>query len=165
MFKKFTTLLEKNTWNLESPNIDYNETLNPIIKSHTIKLILCVAFSKSWPLSQMDVNISFLHDTVDKDMHVSTTWFRPSLTRVQASQSISGISLFIYNHDTTLTYFIVYVDDLLLTINDLNFLNSFKSSLTFNFFFLKDLGSPSHFLSIELVPMLMVYPHIISLFS
>ncbi|KAG5080520.1 hypothetical protein JHK86_004585 [Glycine max] len=59
-------------------------------------------------------------------------------------------SLFVYRRSSMLAYFLVYVDDLL-TGNDPKFINYFKVSLA-NKFSLKDLGSPSHCLGIELVP-------------
>jgi hypothetical protein len=45
----------------------------------------------------------------------------------------------------------VYVDDLLLTGNDLNFIKKFQQALAQKIS-LKDLGAPSHFLGVELVP-------------
>ena len=60
-------------------------------------------------------------------------------------------SLFIYKHDNAIAYFLVYVDDFLLTGNDDNFVSQFKVDLAAKFS-LKDLGRPSHFLGVELIP-------------
>jgi hypothetical protein len=65
--------------------------------------------------------------------------------------SQSDPSLFIYASGTILAYFLVYVDDLLLTGNDASFLNHFIQSLS-NRFSLKHMGTPHYFLGIELVP-------------
>ena len=63
----------------------------------------------------------------------------------------SDSSLFIYKQDHVFAYFLVYVDDLLLTGNDVIFLAKFKAALATKFS-LKDLRTPSHFLGVELLP-------------
>src|ERR1044072_4043217 len=60
-------------------------------------------------------------------------------------------SLFIYCKDDVTAYFLVYVDDLLLTGNNSAFLQKFQQTLAKRFS-LKDLGYPSHFLGVEIVP-------------
>jgi len=60
-------------------------------------------------------------------------------------------SLFIYNQDGVVAYFLAYVDDLLLISNNDSFLNAFKTTLALKFA-LKDLGSPHHFLRKEILP-------------
>ena len=65
--------------------------------------------------------------------------------------SQSDPSLFIYVSGTTLAYFLVYVDDLLLTGNDASFLHHFIQSLS-NWFSLKHMGTPHYFLGIEFIP-------------
>jgi hypothetical protein len=60
-------------------------------------------------------------------------------------------SLFIYKSGTIVAYFLIYVDDLLLTGNNSSFLDKFKQSLAEQFS-LKDLGQPSHFLGVEIIP-------------
>lgn len=50
-----------------------------------------------------------------------------------------------------MTYFLVYVDNLLLTGNDELFLKQFQDALASQFS-LKDLGTPIHFLGVEIVP-------------
>lgn len=65
--------------------------------------------------------------------------------------SKSDPSLFIFKKGDVLAYFLVYVDDLLLTGNDSTFLDKFKSALAKKIS-LKDLGTPSHFLDVELLP-------------
>jgi len=65
--------------------------------------------------------------------------------------SQSDTSLFVYNQDDVVAYFLVYVDDLVLTGNNNPFLNAFKIALALKFYF-KDLGSPHHFLGMEIFP-------------
>jgi len=65
--------------------------------------------------------------------------------------SKSDLSLFIYASGPILAYFLVYVDDLLLTGNDAQFLHDFIHSSS-NRFSLKNMGTPHCFLGIELIP-------------
>ncbi|CAH9133554.1 unnamed protein product [Cuscuta epithymum] len=60
-------------------------------------------------------------------------------------------SLFIYSHGSTLIYFLVYVDDIVLTGNSSTAVNSFIERLTTRFS-VKDLGPLHHFLGIEVIP-------------
>lgn len=65
--------------------------------------------------------------------------------------SKSDPSLFIYASGAIIAYFLVYVDDLLLTGNDAEFLHNFIQSLS-KTFSLKNMGTPHYFLGIELIP-------------
>ncbi|MFS7942760.1 putative RNA-directed DNA polymerase [Helianthus anomalus] len=57
-------------------------------------------------------------------------------------------SLFIFNHDGTLIYILVYVDDIIITGNNERFITSFTNRLHKEFK-IKDLGSLSFFLGLE----------------
>uniref|UniRef100_A0A5B7AA01 Reverse transcriptase Ty1/copia-type domain-containing protein n=1 Tax=Davidia involucrata TaxID=16924 RepID=A0A5B7AA01_DAVIN len=65
-------------------------------------------------------------------------------------QSNSDASLFIYNHNGLLVYFLVYVDDLIITGNSNSFISAFITSLSQRFS-IKDLGSLNYFLGVEVV--------------
>lgn len=67
------------------------------------------------------------------------------------SNAKSDTSLFIYTKGNIIAYFLVYVDDILLTGNDDKFLSNFQEALANKFSF-KNLGTPSHFLGIEFLP-------------
>ncbi|CAL1401297.1 unnamed protein product [Linum trigynum] len=60
-------------------------------------------------------------------------------------------SLFVYSSGSTLIYFLVYVDDLLLTGNVPAVLDSLQTALSQQFS-LKALGDVNYFLGIEIVP-------------
>ncbi|CAL1377238.1 unnamed protein product [Linum trigynum] len=60
-------------------------------------------------------------------------------------------SLFVYSRGRTLLYFLVYVNDLLLTGNDPAVLISFQQALSHRFS-LKALGDVNYFLGIEIIP-------------
>lgn len=166
----------------QRPGLDFKDTFSPVIKPQTIKLVLCLALSNGWPLTQMDVNNAFLHGTIDEDVYMAQpagfihssfpnyvcklqkalyglkqaprAWFhalRDFLLQSGFNNAKSDTSLFTYKSSTSVAYFLIYADDLLLTSNDPGFLCEFKSSLAAKFS-LKDLGQPSHFLGVEILP-------------
>ncbi|KAJ9552126.1 hypothetical protein OSB04_016171 [Centaurea solstitialis] len=73
------------------------------------------------------------------------------LLRFGFRKSLADASLFIYQHQTVICYFMVYVDDIVLTGNDSRFLDQFIQSLSQKFS-LKDLGMLHQFLGIEVIP-------------
>ncbi|KAI4305263.1 hypothetical protein L6164_028637 [Bauhinia variegata] len=75
----------------------------------------------------------------------------PPNVRYGFQKSRSDASLFVFKRGELTAYFLVYVDDLLLTGNSSKFLNEFQSALSLKFS-LKDLGFPSYFLGMEVLP-------------
>ena len=67
------------------------------------------------------------------------------------TNAVSDPSLFIYNHNAQLIYFMVYVDDLVVTGNDPSSIASFITAISTKFS-VKDLGFLHYFLGIEVLP-------------
>ena len=65
--------------------------------------------------------------------------------------SLADSSLFIYIHGSIICYLLVYVDDLVLTGNDVNFVNYIVNYLGSQFS-LKDMGQLHFFLGVEVLP-------------
>jgi len=81
-------------------------------------------------------------------------WYNELATFLISQQFVNSkadTSLFIYNHDGIIAYFLVYVDDLLLTGNNGRFLSSFIAALS-SCFSVKYMGSLHYFLGVEVLP-------------
>lgn len=95
-----------------------------------------------------------LHKSLYGLKQASCTWYI-ALTNFLISlgfqKSLADPSLFIYNHGNLTCYFLVYVDDIVLTGNNNNFLQKIIDALAQRFS-IKDLGTLHHFLGIEVIP-------------
>ena len=50
-------------------NIDYDETFNSVVKPATIRVVLSIAASRSWPIHQLDVKNAFLHGHLEETVY------------------------------------------------------------------------------------------------
>lgn len=48
----------------QQPDFDYNETLYPIVKPTTIRVMLTLAITHKWEIQQVDITNAFLNDTL-----------------------------------------------------------------------------------------------------
>jgi hypothetical protein len=50
----------------QQPGMDYDETFSLVVKHAIIRLVLSLALSSAWPIHQLDVKNTFLHEYLDE---------------------------------------------------------------------------------------------------
>jgi hypothetical protein len=53
------------------PDIDYDETFSLVVKPATVRTVLSLAVSRSWPVHRLDVKNAFLHGTLSETFYYS----------------------------------------------------------------------------------------------
>lgn len=158
--------------------IDYQETFAPVAKLNTVRVLLSLAANLDWPLQQLDVKNAFLNGELEEEVYNAPPGFEKFFgTKVcKLKKSLYGLkqsprawfgrfSQFIksqgytqgqadhtmftkVSHGGKRTALIVYVDDIIITGDDLLEMNNLKKSLASEFE-TKDLGSLKYFLGME----------------
>jgi len=163
--------------NKQEFGLDYEETFAPVAKMTTVRTILAIAASESWPLHQMDVKNAFLHGDLKEDVFIKLpvgmptppqtvcklkrslyglkqaprVWFekfRTTLLGFSFTQSQYDPSLFIQRNSTGIVVLLVYVDDIVVTGSDREGISKIKE-LLHSCFHMKDLGHLTYFLGLE----------------
>ncbi|GJV17672.1 putative RNA-directed DNA polymerase, partial [Tanacetum coccineum] len=147
----------------QKEGIDYEETFSPVVKMSTVRCLINLAVKKDWKIYQMDVNNAFLFGDLKEEVYMLPPpgFFKKGETKVcrlikslyglkQAprqwnqkllealleagfKQSKNDHSLFIKNKGDVSLYLLVYVDDLVITGNNNDEIENFKSFLNKKF--------------------------------
>ena len=137
--------------------IEYTETFAPVAKMVTICAFHAIAASKHWELHQMDVQNAFFHGDLEEEVYMKLPpgfgasdsnlvcrlckslyglkqaprcWFAKLvivLRHYGFLQSYSDYSLFTYTMGSVQINVLVYVDDLIIAVNDSAALLAFKA--------------------------------------
>uniref|UniRef100_A0A2N9FKK9 Reverse transcriptase Ty1/copia-type domain-containing protein n=1 Tax=Fagus sylvatica TaxID=28930 RepID=A0A2N9FKK9_FAGSY len=129
----------------QQEGLDYTETFAPVAKLVTVRVLLALATTHNWHLHQLDVNNAFLHGDLDEDVYMHLPL---ALLNAGYIQSKADYSLFVRSQGHDFTSALIYVDDIILTGNNLEQIKELKKFLG-DRFKLKDLGNLKYFLGIE----------------
>ncbi|GKE70477.1 ribonuclease H-like domain-containing protein, partial [Tanacetum coccineum] len=131
----------------QKEGIDYEETFSPVVKMGIVRCLISLAVQNGWCLFQLDVNNAFLYGNLDEDVYMLPP---PALIKTGFKQSGHDHSLYTKESDGVFVTLLVYVDDIVLTGNNVNEINNVKKFLSSKFK-IKDLGELKYFLGIEVL--------------
>ena len=158
--------------------LDFPDTFSPIAKLTTVRFLLALAVLHGWHLRQLNVKNAFLHGELNEEVYkqlppgllvdnphqvcrlqrslyglkqASRQWFtRLSLFLLSHGfqQASANHSLFLSFNGNSTTALLVYVDDIILTRNDIEVIHRITTLLD-QAFKIKDLGTLKFFLGLE----------------
>ncbi|RVW93089.1 Retrovirus-related Pol polyprotein from transposon TNT 1-94 [Vitis vinifera] len=139
----------------QSYGIDYQETFAPVAKLNTIRILLSLAVNQDWCLQQLDIKNAFLNGDLEEEVYMEIPpgferkYGKESVLKLGYKQGQADHTLFVKkSHAGKLAILIVYVDDIILSGNDMGELQNLKKYLSEEFE-VKDLGNLKYFLGME----------------
>ncbi|WMV09995.1 hypothetical protein MTR67_003380 [Solanum verrucosum] len=123
----------------QNEGANYFDTFSPVVKPTIVRLILSLVVTNKWSVRQLDINNAFLNGDLSEQVFMEQPkgFVDPHEPHFLASKHT--------------TYVLVYVDDLIITGSDSDFITTFIHTLDQQFS-LKNLGSLNYFLGIEVSP-------------
>jgi hypothetical protein len=164
-------------WFNQEYGIDYEETFAPVARLTSVRSLLAVASVRHWDLFQMDVKNAFLNGDLGEEVYMQPppgynhpphkvcqlrralyglkqaprAWFAKfssTIAQIGFVSSPYDSALFIRRSDAGLILLLLYVDDMIITGDDTVGIRNLQQFLSQQFE-MKDLGSLSYFLGLE----------------
>ncbi|RVW68210.1 Retrovirus-related Pol polyprotein from transposon RE1 [Vitis vinifera] len=127
--------------------IDYEETFAPVARISSVCALLAVAAARKWDLFQMDVKNAFLNGDLSEEVYMQPR--NLLLVSLLNQTSSYDSALFLRRTDKGTILLLLYVDDMIITGDDLSGIQELKDFLSQQFE-MKDLGHLSYFLGLEI---------------
>ncbi|GKC54903.1 ribonuclease H-like domain-containing protein [Tanacetum coccineum] len=163
----------------QKKGIDYEETFSLVVKMVTVRCLLNIVVSMSWPVFQLDVNNAFLYGDLEEVIFMKPSeGYFPSDNKVcRLKKSLYGLkqaprqwnakltstlikngfshskydySFYTKSDKEVFLALLVYVDDIIITGNSVSEIEKFKVFLKSKFM-IKDLGKLKYFFGIEVL--------------
>ncbi|GJR23462.1 ribonuclease H-like domain-containing protein [Tanacetum coccineum] len=138
----------------QKEGIDYEETFSPVVKMVTVRCLLNVVVSNSWPVFQLDMNNVFLYGDLDETVYMKPPegYFPLGNKVCKLKKSLYGLKQAPRQWNAKLTSALIEngFNDIIITGNNVFEIENFKVYLKSKFM-IKELGKLKYFLDIEVI--------------
>uniref|UniRef100_A0A2N9EKF5 Integrase catalytic domain-containing protein n=1 Tax=Fagus sylvatica TaxID=28930 RepID=A0A2N9EKF5_FAGSY len=128
--------------------IDYEDTFSPVVRFASIHLILSIVAKQDLELFQMDVKTAFLNGELDEEIYMA----QPAGFEVQGHERKmieEDHCVYLKRSKISILILSLYVDDILLTRNDMDSIVTTKKWLS-STFEMKDMGEANFVLGVKI---------------